>query len=64
MSGFQENPVELPCPYEDLTPDPVPGCPKCAELDATRYKARKRREFAVAVVASQQIRHHEQGHHA
>ncbi|MEE4425476.1 MULTISPECIES: hypothetical protein [Streptomyces] len=56
--------MELPCPYEDLTPDPVPGCPKCAELDATRYKARKRREFAVAVVASQQIRHHEQGHHA
>ncbi|WP_158795070.1 hypothetical protein [Streptomyces sp. NRRL S-337] len=66
MSGnrYQERPVSLGEPYADLIPDPVPGCAECSALDEERYEARKRRKFAVAVVASQRIRNHGRGHHA
>ncbi|GAU67328.1 hypothetical protein SSP35_04_04160 [Streptomyces sp. NBRC 110611] len=62
VSGYQEKPVELPWPYSDLAPEPVSGCPRCAELGQMRYEARKRKESAVAAVSSAMIRNHERGH--
>ncbi|MGG7573339.1 hypothetical protein [Streptomyces sirii] len=66
MSGnrYQERPVSLGEPYADLNPTPVPGCVECGALDKERYEARKLRQFANAVVASQRIRNHERGHRA
>lgn len=58
----QEPPVVLGEPYRDLSPDPVSGCGECAAWDKERHEARKRRQFAVAVVASQRIRNHHRGH--
>ncbi|MFF4602109.1 hypothetical protein ACFY12_05015 [Streptomyces sp. NPDC001339] len=60
MSGYQERAVELPWPYspQDLDPEPVEGCERCAALAAERSQAREHAKYGVSVIAGMKIAEH------
>ncbi|MFF4606655.1 hypothetical protein ACFY12_28465 [Streptomyces sp. NPDC001339] len=58
MSGYHERPVSLGEPFNDLAPEPVPDCDRCAALAEERCEARKEGQFGAAVIASIKIREH------
>ncbi|GAU68721.1 hypothetical protein SSP35_08_02150 [Streptomyces sp. NBRC 110611] len=60
MSGYQEKPVELPWPYspQDLDPEPVEGCERCAVLAEERQQERDQGQFGRAVIAGMKIAEH------